>query len=108
MSQIGTFTATKEGGWTGTVHTLTIETKVRLVPNDNRESDQAPAFRIYAGRSEIGAAWQQRSSGETPKDYLSVRLDDPSWPEPITAALFTVDESREARLIWSRRREDSR
>jgi uncharacterized protein (DUF736 family) len=106
MAQIGTFTLTKDGGWAGTVHTLTMEAKVRLVPNDNRDNDQAPAFRVFAGRSEIGAAWPQRSSGETPKDYLSVRLDDPSWPEPITAALFSADDSKEARLVWTRRRTD--
>ncbi|MDE2184548.1 MAG: DUF736 domain-containing protein [Alphaproteobacteria bacterium] len=104
MSQIGSFTATKDGGWSGTVHTLTIETKVRLVPNDNRESDQAPAFRVFAGKSEIGAAWPQRSGGEPPKEYLSVRLDDPSWLEPVTAALFTDTEGKEAKLVWSRRR----
>ncbi len=106
MSQIGTFTPTKDGGWSGVIHTLTIETKVRLVPNDNRDSDNAPAFRVFAGKSEIGAAWQQRSAGESPKDYLSVRLDDPSWPEPVTAALFAAEEGKEGRLVWSRRRAD--
>jgi len=108
MASIGTFTPSKDGGWSGTIHTLTIEAKVRLVPNDNRENDQAPAFRLFAGKSEIGAAWQQRSSGDNPKDYLSVRLDDPSWPEPVTAALFAADEGKEARLVWSRRKDESR
>ena len=32
MSVIGTFTPAKDGGWTGSIHTLTINTKVRLVP----------------------------------------------------------------------------
>jgi uncharacterized protein (DUF736 family) len=107
MAQIGMFMPTKDGGWAGTIHTLTMEAKVRLVPNDNRDRDQAPAFRVFAGRSEIGAAWQQQSSGETPKDYLSVRLDDPSWPEPMTAALFFADDGKEARLVWTRRRTDA-
>ncbi len=34
MSVIGTFTPTKDGGWTGTIRTLTIHAHVRLVPNE--------------------------------------------------------------------------
>ena len=75
-----------------------------LVPNDNRENENAPAFLIFAGRSELGAAWKQRSSGENPRDYLSVKLDDPSLPEAISAALFEAADGKEAQLVWSRRR----
>jgi uncharacterized protein (DUF736 family) len=104
MATIGTFLPSKCGGWEGSIHTLTINTKVRLVPNDNRDSENAPAFRLFAGKSELGAAWRQRSAGEVPRDYLSVRLDDPSLPEPITAALVEEPDGREAHLLWSRRR----
>jgi uncharacterized protein (DUF736 family) len=37
-----------------------INAKVRFVPNDNRENDRAPMFRISIGEFEIGAAWQQK------------------------------------------------
>ncbi|HEV2551639.1 MAG TPA: DUF736 family protein [Stellaceae bacterium] len=104
MSVIGTFTPTKDGGWTGSIRTLTIHAHVRLVPNDNRESEHAPAFRVYIGRSRIGDAWIAQSSGESPKDYLRVRLDDPSLPEPLSAALFQSESGMEAQLVWSRRR----
>jgi uncharacterized protein (DUF736 family) len=106
MSIIGNFTASKNGGWEGSVQTLTINTKVRFVPNDNQTGDNAPAFRVYAGKSELGAAWKQRSAGENPRNYLSVRLDDPSLVEPISAALFESMDGREAQLVWSRRRGD--
>ncbi len=102
MSVIGTFSATKEGGWTGTIRTLTIDVKARFVPNDNRENEAAPAFRIFVGQSEIGAAWCKQS-GES-RDYLSVRLFDPSLPEPISAALFEADDGKSSRLVWSNRR----
>jgi uncharacterized protein (DUF736 family) len=104
MSMIGTFTATKDGGWVGTIRTLTIDVKARFVPNDNQDSERAPAFRIFAGRSELGAAWRERSSGETPRDYLSVRLDDPSLAEPISAAMFEAADGKEAQLVWNRRK----
>lgn len=103
MAIIGTFTASKNGGWEGNIQTLTINAKVRFVPNDNQDRDRAPAFRLFAGKAEIGAAWRQRSSGEAPRDFLSVRLDDPSLAEPISAALFEARDGGEAQLVWSRR-----
>ena len=104
MSVIGTFTPTKDGGYEGTIRTLTIDLKARFVPNDNRASDSAPAFRVFAGRSEIGAAWAARTDGESPREYLSVRLDDPCLPSAVQAALFEDTEKRSARLVWTRRR----
>ncbi len=107
MSIIGTFVATKEGGWAGSIRTLTIDVKARFVPNDKCDNEQAPAFRIFAGHAELGAAWRQRSDGENARDYLSVRLDDPSLAEPISAAMFFGAEGNDAQLVWSRRRKDS-
>lgn len=104
MSIIGTFTPTKDGGWAGTIRTLTIEVKARFVPNDNRDSERAPEFRIFAGRSELGAAWRERTNGENPREYLSVRLDDPGLPEPISAAMFEATDGRTAQLVWNRRK----
>ena len=103
MSTIGTFTPASNGGWNGSIRTLTIDAKVRLVPNDNRENENAPAFRVLVGQSRIGDAWEARSSGENPKDYLRVRIDDPSLYEPINAALFPSDDAGAAQLVWSRR-----
>ncbi len=103
MAVIGIFTPTREGGWVGTIRTMTIDVKARLVPNDNRENDQAPAFRIFAGRAELGAAWRQKSNNEHPRDYLSVRLDDPSLREAISAAMFEASDGNEAQLVWNRR-----
>jgi uncharacterized protein (DUF736 family) len=105
MALIGTFALAKNGGWTGTIRTLTIDAKVRLVPNDNRDNENAPAFRVFVGQSRIGDAWEARSGGDSPKDYLRVRLDDPSLPEPISAALFPSEEGGEAQLVWNRRRD---
>ncbi|CEF48488.1 unnamed protein product [uncultured bacterium] len=105
MFVIGTFTPAKDGGWSGSIRTLTIDAKVRLVPNDNRDNDKAPAFRVFVGQSRIGDAWEARSGGESPKDYLRVRLDDPSLSEPISAALFPSEDGGAAQLVWSRRRQ---
>jgi uncharacterized protein (DUF736 family) len=104
MSTIGTLTPSKEGGWIGTIHTLTMNTKIRLVPNDNRDNENAPAFRVFVGKSRVGDAWAARSTAETPREYLRVKLDDPSLPEPLNAALFWSEDGNEAQLVWNRRR----
>jgi len=106
MSVIGTFTPAKDGGWTGSIRTLTINAKLRLVPNDNRDNENAPVFRVFHGQSRIGDAWATRSGGASPRDYLRVRLDDPSLPEPISAALFQSEDGKQAQLVWNRRRTD--
>ncbi len=103
MAVIGTFVPTKEGGWTGNIRTLLIDLKVRFVPNDNQANEVAPAFRVFAGESEIGAAWRKRSLGEQPRDYLSVTLQDPALPEGISAALFESSKAGEFQLVWNRR-----
>lgn len=103
MATIGTFVPTKDGGWTGHIRTLTIDVKARLVPNDNKENEAAPAFRVFAGDSEIGAAWRKRSGGDDPKDYLSVKLEDPTLPEGLSGAMFEASDGKELKLIWNRR-----
>jgi uncharacterized protein (DUF736 family) len=53
---------------------------------------------------ELGVAWQKRS--ENDRDYLSVKLDDPSFPAPIYATLTEVEGEDGYQLIWSRQNRD--
>jgi uncharacterized protein (DUF736 family) len=66
MATIGTFTA-HEGGYVGTIRTLTINVKTKLVPNKARANDKAPDFRVYAGGAELGAAWRVAAKGKETK-----------------------------------------
>ena len=52
------------------------------------------------GGAEIGAAWSKRS-GEG-RDYLGLKLDDPSFNAPIYANLFDDEEGDTFSLIWFR------
>ena len=45
MANIGTFTAEKDG-FTGQLRTLTLNVKVKLVPNDKGDSENAPDFHL--------------------------------------------------------------
>ena len=53
---------------------------------------------MFAGKVEIGAGWVRKSKND--REYVSVKLDDPSFAAPIYANLVEVDGQHE--LIWSR------
>ena len=102
MANIGSFK--KVGNeYQGEIVTLSVQTKgVRIVPETNRSSDAAPSHRVFVGRAEIGAAWSKRSNEG--RDYLSLKLDDPSFNVPIFANLFDDEDGEGFTLIWSRSR----
>jgi uncharacterized protein (DUF736 family) len=102
MANIGSFK--KVGNeFQGEIVTLSVQTKgVRIVQETSRGNDNAPSHRVYVGRAEIGAAWSKRSNKG--RDYLSVKLDDPSFNAPIYANLFDDEDGEGFTLIWSRGR----
>ncbi len=104
MPVIGTFSVVKDG-YAGTIRTLTVATKVRLIANDRKDGEGAPDFRVFAGTAEIGAAWRKTKQGSE-ETYLRVKLDDPALPQPIWGALLEATEDGTARLIWRRDRKD--
>lgn len=101
MATIGTFTS-KDGKWTGTIRTMTINVKAQMVPVAEKSED-GPDYRIFAGGAELGAAWQRESKdGETP--YLSISLDDPSFAGPMRAAFFEKPEDGTGVMVWNRQK----
>jgi len=66
--------------------------------------DKAPDYGIFTGATEFGAAWKKTSGAG--REYLSVKLDDASFPAPIFASLFAVEGGDGYALIWSRRNSD--
>ena len=108
MATIGTFKKSANE-YVGEIVTLSVQAKnVRIIPEEDRANDNAPSHRVFVGRVEIGAAWSKRSNEG--RDYLSLKLDDPSFTAPSYANLFddTVIEGEESySLIWSRSRRQS-
>ncbi len=101
MATIGTFKKTDNNEFIGEIVTLSIQAKnVRVVPEANRSGENAPSHRVFVGRVEIGAAWAKRSNEG--RDYLGLKLDDPSFNAPIFANLFDDDGGEGYSLIWSR------
>lgn len=99
MAIIGTFT-TQDNRFVGKLETLTLSQPIQIRPVE-KDSDKAPDYRVYAGETEfdIGAAWKKTSRDG--RDYLSAKIDDPSFPAPIYASLTEADDGKH-QLIWSR------
>lgn len=100
MANIGHFTKQADGAFKGDIATLAIkvaDVRIEAVANP---VENGPSHRVYgANGAEIGAAWSKVSEANRP--YLSVKLDDPSFPEAVYGALV---ESRDGSfsLIWNR------
>jgi uncharacterized protein (DUF736 family) len=96
MANIGTFTKTQDG-FTGSITTLTVKTKATLKPAEGN-SETGPDYRVFAGEVEIGAAWK-RTGKKSNRDYLAVKLRDPSFAAPLYANL--IEQDGKFTLIWN-------
>jgi uncharacterized protein (DUF736 family) len=98
---IGTFKKSGSNDFTGDIVTLSVQAKgVRIIPDLRATGENAPSHRVVVGRAEIGAAWSKRSNEG--REYLGLKLDDPSFNAPIYANLFDDEDGEGYSLIWSR------
>ncbi len=98
MAKIGTFTQT-ETGYTGTIHSMTLNVPCTFEAVTGDGNDKAPDYRIIDEAGvDVGAAWCKTNKDEKP--YLAVKLEDPTLPRPIFANL--VDQDGVFSLIWVR------
>ena len=65
-----------------------------------RTASAAPDYRVAANGVEFGAGWR-KAAKDTGAEYVSVKLDDPSFQAPVYATLVQ-GEKGEHKLIWSR------
>ena len=100
MSVIGHFVPDTDG-YVGSIRTLTIHAKLRLVAIDNKVKEDGPDFKIMFGMQEVGAAWKAKTHEVEPRDYLSAFIDDPMFPEPLRGALF--EDNGKLSLVWRRK-----
>jgi uncharacterized protein (DUF736 family) len=105
MANIGTFKKMDNGEYQGDIVTLSLQARgVRIVPEPDRTNDKAPTHRVFIGRVEVGAGWT-KTAAQSSREYLSLKLDDPSFRDAIFANLTQDgDEGDTFSLIWSRQR----
>src|SRR6185437_13304936 len=100
MATIGTFKRTSSG-YAGSIVTLSLQAKnVGIVAEENRSGDNAPSHRVMIGKVCAGAAWTKTSAEG--REYLGLKLDDPSFTAPIYANLFGTEDGETFELVWSR------
>ena len=100
MSVIGHFVADTDG-YVGSIRTLTIHAKLRLVAIDHKAKDDGPDFRSMFGMQEVGAAWKAKTHEPELRDYLSAMIDDPMFPDPLRGALF--EDNGKLSFVWRRK-----
>ena len=105
MATVGTFTKNENGaGFTGAVKTLTSTSRPSSSP------PRAKASAALTSASSQGPPSSARPGRRPParrkREYLSVKLDDPSFPAPIYASLVEGEDGEAHNLIWSRRNGD--
>lgn len=100
MSAIGTLQRKDKGGYTLKIRTLTQRLEADLVPVEEKRSAHSPDYRIFLkDRTEVGAAWE--NTGEKGNAYVSVQLDGPFLPKPLTANSHTREDGTIV-LLWTR------
>ncbi len=72
----------------------------RVTASDG-DSERGPDFRIFSGQVEFGAGWK-RTAKESGREYVSVKLEDPSFAAPIYCSLVVSDDPDTFNLIWNR------
>ena len=107
MPVIGQFMRENDG-FIGHLTTLSLHQDIIIVAAEPSDAENAPDYRVHVldtmsneTGAEIGAGWKR--TGEKAGEYLSVLLDDPTFPHPIRANLFRDDDAGNAwSLHWSR------
>ncbi|MEM8771347.1 MAG: DUF736 domain-containing protein [Pseudomonadota bacterium] len=102
---LGTVTKRENGGYEGTLAMMTLNTKITIVPNEAKENERQPDFRIYAARgNEIGGGWNRvgKNSG---KPYVSITLAHPAFGDKrvfanLARAAGSEDEGVLA-ILWN-------
>jgi uncharacterized protein (DUF736 family) len=103
MANIGTFKKSDDNNYTGEIVTMSLQKKnVTIVAEEASENENAPSHRVIISKADVGACWQKTS--KEGRDYLSIKLDDPSFTAPIFASLFADEGGKTYNLIWSRAR----
>jgi uncharacterized protein (DUF736 family) len=107
VARIGRFEKVADGVFAGSIDTLTVKRQDVAFARMAKASEKGPDYRIYAGQAELGVAFEKtaKKSGAV---YLSVVLDDPSFPAPVNAKLVRIESAEGERydLLWFRERSD--
>jgi uncharacterized protein (DUF736 family) len=102
---IAKLTKQQDGSFSGTLSTLALHVaKLTIVPEPEGGNEKAPALRVFAGDCEIGAGWKRTSKAGN--RYWSIKLDDPSFAQPVYCVFVKIGETYV--LEWNRPRRQNK
>lgn len=99
MMTIGHFRRDGDG-FTGKLDTFNSDALITLTPAE-KFSAKAPDFIAWSGERECGAGWRVNDASGA---VLSVKIDDPTWPEPVSGRIMAAEDGV-LPLVWFRRAE---
>lgn len=115
MSKIGYLKSTSPNDTSelvGVISSLDLAINIRLTPNEQSGSEQAPSHRIMSRNPaglevEIGSAWTKtiQNSNRYGEVFFSMTLDDPSFAKPLNVAAFKDPHEDVWNITWRRRQE---
>ncbi len=100
---LGTVTKRENGGFEGTLAMMTLNTKITIVPNEAKDNERQPDFRIYAARGN-GGGWNRvgKNSG---KPYVSLTFAHPAFGEKRVFANLAraagQEDERVLAILWN-------
>lgn len=74
---LGYVTKNETGGYEGTLATMSLKKRIHILPNEAKENDMQPDFRVFTeDRIEIGGGWNRigKASGNS---YISLTFSAP-------------------------------
>ena len=105
MAQALGYVTKTDNGFEGTLATMSLKKRINIVPNNAKETDAQPDFRVYTeDRVEIGGGWNRvgRNSGNP---YVSLTLSAPEFgPQRIYANLGRAagqDDPDVMAILWN-------
>jgi uncharacterized protein (DUF736 family) len=105
---LGTVTKRESGGFEGTLAMMTDKTRITILPNEAKETEKQPDFRIYAANgAEIGGGWN-RVSKRSGRDFVSLTFAHPAFgPAKFHANLAKAagqDDEDVRAILWNPQR----
>lgn len=104
---LGYVTKTDKGGYEGTLSTMNLRKRIRILPIETKETAAQPDFRVYTDdRTEIGGGWNRvgKTSGNP---YVSLTFAAPEFgPTKIYANLGRAagqDDDGVMAILWNPR-----
>ena len=104
---LGYVTKIETGGYEGTLSTMSLKKRIRILPNRAKETEAQPDFRVYTeDRVEIGGGWNRvgKNSGNP---YVWLTFAAPEFgPSKIYANLGRAagqDDPDAMAILWNPR-----